>query len=300
MLLALLALPCQAEEDNRVCMLVVTDTAGNQIKVQVANISSITFDNDIVDIEDGHAVVDLGLSVKWAYSNLDLDGKNMEMGPYATGEALYGWADPTGKKRSTSVDDYPNSSETGLILPPNNIEGSLLDIARVQWGSDWRLPTDAELKELHDCDWVYEVVNGTGGYRITGPNGKSIFLPCMGWRYGDEHGAEGTYGGYWSGTLSMEDYRAARCVAFNSLTHGAGYTNRYYGLAIRPVKPKKVVVGDVNNDGTVDITDANIIINIVLGKDDAANYNGRADLTGENVVDVADLNAILNIMLGMD
>jgi len=56
--------------------------------------------------------------------------------------------------------------------------------------------------------------------------------------------------------------------------------------------------GDVDGNGVVDITDANILINIVLGKDTASNYDGRADVTGEGDIDVSDINAVLNIILG--
>ncbi len=57
--------------------------------------------------------------------------------------------------------------------------------------------------------------------------------------------------------------------------------------------------GDVNADGVVDIVDVNILINIMLGKDTAEAYNGRAYVTeGDQTVDIADVNAIVNIMLG--
>ncbi len=56
--------------------------------------------------------------------------------------------------------------------------------------------------------------------------------------------------------------------------------------------------GDVDGNGVVDITDANILINIVLGKDTASKYGGRADVTGEGDIDVSDINAVLNIILG--
>jgi len=56
--------------------------------------------------------------------------------------------------------------------------------------------------------------------------------------------------------------------------------------------------GDVDGNDVVDITDANILINIVLGKDSASNYGGRADVTGEGDIDVSDINAVLNIILG--
>ncbi len=62
-----------------------------------------------------------------------------------------------------------------------------------------------------------------------------------------------------------------------------------------PVVPVK---GDVDNNGEVDVTDVNILLNIILGLDDAANYNGRADVTGEGDVDVADVNAVINLILG--
>lgn len=55
--------------------------------------------------------------------------------------------------------------------------------------------------------------------------------------------------------------------------------------------------GDVNGDGTVDVSDANIVINIILGSDEAAKYNGRADVNGDGAVDVADVNDIITIML---
>ncbi|WP_407405109.1 leucine-rich repeat protein [Sodaliphilus sp.] len=56
--------------------------------------------------------------------------------------------------------------------------------------------------------------------------------------------------------------------------------------------------GDVNGDDVVDVTDANILINMLLGKDNASNYNGRADVNGDGTVDVSDVNEVLNIMLG--
>ncbi|WP_407405117.1 dockerin type I repeat-containing protein [Sodaliphilus sp.] len=57
------------------------------------------------------------------------------------------------------------------------------------------------------------------------------------------------------------------------------------------------IKGDVNGDGLVDITDANIIINITLGVADASKYP-NADVTGDGSVDVSDANALFNLMLG--
>ena len=56
--------------------------------------------------------------------------------------------------------------------------------------------------------------------------------------------------------------------------------------------------GDVNGDGTVDVSDVNIVINIMLGKANASDYPGNADCNGDGKVDVSDVNIIINIMLG--
>lgn len=58
------------------------------------------------------------------------------------------------------------------------------------------------------------------------------------------------------------------------------------------------LIGDVNSNGRLDIDDLNIIINIMLLKDDARKYHGQADLDSNGIVDVDDLNAFLNYILG--
>jgi len=52
--------------------------------------------------------------------------------------------------------------------------------------------------------------------------------------------------------------------------------------------------GDVNGDGAVDVTDANLIINAILGKD----VEGNTDVNGDGTVDVSDINMVINIILG--
>ena len=64
------------------------------------------------------------------------------------------------------------------------------------------------------------------------------------------------------------------------------------------VTKKPALRGDVNNDGSVDVGDVNILVNILLGLDSASNYTGDANVDGEGGIDVGDVNAIINIMLG--
>jgi len=56
--------------------------------------------------------------------------------------------------------------------------------------------------------------------------------------------------------------------------------------------------GDINNDGVVDIADVNILINLMLGKEEPRATTETADVTGDGVVDIADVNAAINAMLG--
>ncbi len=56
--------------------------------------------------------------------------------------------------------------------------------------------------------------------------------------------------------------------------------------------------GDVNIDGSVDVADVNIVVNIILGKETNADYIARADLDGNGTVDVTDVNQLVNIILG--
>jgi len=58
------------------------------------------------------------------------------------------------------------------------------------------------------------------------------------------------------------------------------------------------LVGDVNGDGVVDVTDINALLNVILGIEDASKYDGRADVTGNGDIDVSDVNAVINIVLG--
>ena len=72
------------------------------------------------------------------------------------------------------------------------------------------------------------------------------------------------------------------------------FTSFYIGDADPSTKKK----GDVDGNGEVDITDTNILINIILGKDTASKYSGRADIDGNGTVDITDANLLINILLG--
>lgn len=181
--------------------------------------------------------VDLGLSVNWADVNLVLrQNYSAATNPEYAGSIFtdrYGWGDPMGGKMSTEVSDYPN------LL---NISGTEYDIASVNWGSNWRLPTQKEMQELVDqCTWTWTKRNDVDGYNIEGPSGKSIFLPISGYRFGSGRGIETDNGYYWTGTLTPDNTDYPYVLTFGSSFKGLNVDMnilRSYGCAIRPVQDK--------------------------------------------------------------
>ena len=189
--------------------------------------------------------VDLGLSVKWATCNLGAE-QPWEYGGY------YAWGETT-TKSSYSSDNYKYGNGSKMIkycsdwsygyqgfTDGKNTLESNDDAAYKNKGSEWRIPTYDELKELIDnCTWVWTTHNGINGYKVTsnktGFKDKSIFLPAA----GDNGTTNNTTGYYWSSNNQLGYNMADRAnyLSFNESTIKMSYLYRYYGYSIRPVRP---------------------------------------------------------------
>ena len=118
-----------------------------------------------------------------------------------------------------------------------SIAGTEYDAATVILGKNFCMPTERQLRELVDnCEWQWTEQNGISGMKVTGPNGKSIFLPAAGYRSNSSGTAPSDVrsgGYYWSATpsSSVNGYR----LYFNSSGWYQGYSSRAYGFSIRPV-----------------------------------------------------------------
>ena len=148
-----------------------------------------------------HQYIDLGLSVNWATSNIG----SRSVDPQWHGE-WFAWGETEAK--NDFLQDY-------YLAPKQDhyYEGKLSflqpsdDAATVLWGEDWRLPTKEEFQELIDnCTWEWTRESSSYlGYKITGPNGNSIFLPAGGMRRRDKwiNYEDGLY--YWTGSCKFDD-----------------------------------------------------------------------------------------------
>ena len=174
-----------------------------------------------------HECVDLGLSVKWATCNV---GASF---PEGYGD-YYAWGETSTK--SSYDEDNCETWEKSI----GDIGGTSRDVARVKWGSPWRLPTKAEFDELLDfdnCTWKWTTQIIIEGYKVTSrKNGNSIFLPAAGCRYGTSPYDDHAYGFYWSSTPGGGGARNACRLYFRSFDPGTGWEGRRdTGLSVRPV-----------------------------------------------------------------
>lgn len=101
------------------------------------------------------------------------------------------------------------------------------------------MPSMDQIRELIDyCSREWTVQNGVNGTLVTGPNGKSIFLPAAGIRRGDILDVAGKGGYYWlSSPYSRDEYAAWSYKFYSGTGDWTDYTERYLGFTVHAVCP---------------------------------------------------------------
>ena len=203
--------------------------ATNEVGTSYGNEVSFT----TLDPANGREYVDLGLSVKWATCNVGASSPE-EYGDYFA----WGMTEPA-PNNGYSSSDSPTYGLSKSKLQSQGIidsEGNLTtqyDAATANWSGDWRMPTKSEIQELlNKCTWIWTTQNGVKGYKVTGPNGNSIFLPIAGSFNGSTF--NGGYSGlYWSSTFDSST--AAFRLYFGVSDYYWGSERHYNSLSVRPV-----------------------------------------------------------------
>lgn len=220
--------------------------------------------------ESAEEAVDLGLSVKWATCNVGAThpeecGSFFSWGEveekatnkksvyrYLLKEALSAFVPGSTlitMAKAISRTIWEDGSEEQMLLSKYNTKPSYgkvdkltrleaVDDAATQClGENWRMPTDAEWKELIEkCSWEWTEINGVSGYRVTSDiNGKSIFLPAAGRRVDKDNEEQGTRGYYWSSSLDKGVPDQARHIYFDAADVRASSSRRYTGQSVRAV-----------------------------------------------------------------
>ena len=203
---------------------------------------------------NGHEYVDLGLpsGTLWATCNVGATT------PEGYGD-YYAWGE-TATKATYDWGTYFDTNDGGNTFTKYNNEGGKTvldpedDAAHVNWGGSWRMPTKAEWQELIDnCTWTWTTQNGINGYKVTsnkaGYTDKFIFLPAAGYRYDCDLVNVGSYGLFWSSSLSEDLSDHAWYLYFYSGYYDFGYGGRLYGQSVRPVlQPSSISYSSSTND----------------------------------------------------
>ena len=190
-------------------------------------------------------LVDLGLSVKWATTNLGADK------PESIGN-FYAWGELEPKTSYTVTNyKYYDSSTKKYINIGKNISKNINYDPAYKLDINLCIPTETQFKELIDkCTWTKKTINNVIGYEVKGPNGKTIFIPCSGCK---SESSEITYKDHIflmsSNSYANTDYQ------FNSLRFCDNpqlyLTYKRTGIPIRPVSAN--LIEDENKLKLVDL-----------------------------------------------
>ena len=189
--------------------------------------------------------VDLGLpsGLKWAKCNLGAASET-DYGNYY----MWGSTEPNTADECTWVSykycdgpydtltKYNTSSLYGENPDNITILESVDDVATQIMGDDWRMPTMDDFIELLDNttnEWTQ--VNGVDGYKFTGSNGNSIFIPASGRRSGSWFDRQGRVGYVWSSSLDTSYPLSAWYLYFNSDKVDTNSLYRDHAFVVRGV-----------------------------------------------------------------
>ena len=248
--------------------------------------------------------VDIGLSVAWATCNLGSSTPSNVGGYYRWGETDlsssstgYIWSGPDGFTKY-------NATDGKVTLEASD------DAAYVNLGGKWRMPTNDELTELrNNCTWTPTTQNGVKGSTVTGPNGKSIFIPI----------SKGTSGAFTAeflssslSTYSNDAYRYVHALSYHYDNNSVYFlrTFRDWGTPIRPVYDDSTAPESSNciyytsTDGEVvtpsaeDVFGANIVSNAYSNGMGVISFDGPVTGIGEKAFSQCDRLQTISIPEG--
>lgn len=177
--------------------------------------------------------IDLGLSVKWASWNIGATSV-YDYGGYMA------WGDPTGENTSFTTSDYPNDV--------SDIKSTSYDVAHVQWGGKWRMPTSEELQELDKLEKKIVTQNGITGYQLTATNGNTLFIPCSGYENKKGYADRGNKAYYWASELVSYD-NASSCT-FGVVSSTIEPSAKILHMPVRPVYDETIGEDPVTPEAT--------------------------------------------------
>ena len=199
----------------------------------------------VVKANCNNYVVDLGLPVKFLNHNMGAFAPEEYGGYYS-----YGELDDKGNYANDATNYSHYNTPRAEIA---NIRLTQYDVAHIRLGGSFSIPTMAEFKMLVDsCTWTWlSSFNGKPGYKITGKNGNTLFMPAAGYRSGTGNSDINTRGCYRTSQLVPVSSGAKINWYLNFYNNSRSVPHSgediYLGESIRPV----VSTGVQMTDGTL-------------------------------------------------
>ena len=262
-------LPRQASLENSAAYMVIAPQNGNtrltceftvrDTVLQSTGVYTKTVDLDevkpnmvyVVKANCNNYVVDLGLPVKFLNHNMGATSPEDYGGYYAFGEL----EDKGNYTRANYA--YENTPYADMA----NIRLTDKDVAHVQLGGNFSLPTAADFNMLVDsCTWTsWTTINGNTGWLVTGKNGNTLFLPaaslfdgaglCSGGDAPNQRGVYRTSQLVSSSALFEASKKCYWYLNLSSSSHSVLVSGQdaYLGESVRPV----ISAGLTMTDGTL-------------------------------------------------
>lgn len=209
-------------------------------------------------IQENHEMVDLGLSVNWSTCNLGA------LDLYDCGYSL-SWGETEEKKVAFFVDTYKLSKRGKMIKycfekKFGRVDNKITldksdDIAALQWGNAWRIPTIIEFEELIDncvSKWCtdYDSSGVSGMLFVSKLNGNCIFFPACGYKVWGCDLGQNIDGAYWTSNLNPMSSRTSFYFHFEARSQEIAIFDRFWGCFVRPVSSKLISLPNTVGVGT--------------------------------------------------
>ena len=192
----------------------------------------------VVTANCNNYVVDLGLPVKFLNHNMGAFAPEEYGGYYAYGEIE--------DKGNYTSGNYTNQNTPSADIA--NIRLTDKDVAHMRLGGNFSIPTSAEFNMLVDsCTWTWQgSFNGKPGYKITGKNGNTLFMPAAGYRNGTSNNELNSRGLYRTSQLIASGEKKNWYLNFysNSRSVPQSGDDIWLGESIRPVVSSGVTMTD--------------------------------------------------------
>ena len=189
------------------------------------------------------------------------------------------------------IEDFtisPGETRTISILLDNEMEYTAFQ-------SDIYLPEGLSVEKDGDY-YVFDLSDRKARSHILSTalqNDGAIRLLCYSSSVSPFKGSSGAL--VYMNVIASQDFVGPKAILIKNTRFGttSGQEIQFLDETCNVTSSSPTIRGDVNGDGVVNISDINLIINMIL----SGTFNAKGDVNSDGVVNITDINAVINIIL---